>query len=154
MERGKLIIIPDERQIMQDVFSEEVRSNHLNEIQHFSDKYQLGYQFQPGDYQDAPCMIARDGHLVYKTVEDSSAAIFYLPQEITDRQITWMYDNKSEIEKYQISGGYAITNSDNETGFEAQEIETFNELFNLAIKRNFVYQMKGNDEENVRGKNR
>ena len=45
--RGKVVIIPDERQILADSFERDVYygEDHVEVYQEFSDKYRLGYSF-------------------------------------------------------------------------------------------------------------
>lgn len=44
-KRGKLYIIPDENQIIEEEFSRYVSKEHLEGLIEFSDKYKLGYDF-------------------------------------------------------------------------------------------------------------
>lgn len=109
MQRGRLFIVPDEEQILQGLFeySVEQGKSHTRGIQMFSDMYQLGFQFSEEDYQDAPCAIASIGHMVIKTDEDTSLAIFYLPERITDRQNNWIQMNESLFRTYVQVNAYS-----------------------------------------------
>jgi sugar phosphate isomerase/epimerase len=146
---GSIYIIPDEEKILQEEFHRKVISNHLDCLKEFSDTYKLGYKFRIEEYQDAPCFIARDGHLVIKEVNDSGLVVCYLPINITDRQITWMQDHKQFIENHKLIGAFLIddmknpTNSNHVTGFE--------NVMKEVVKRNMLYNRKEVDE-NVRKK--
>ncbi len=109
IHRGKLFIIPDEEQILQGLFeySVEQGKSHTKGIQVFSDMYQLGYQFSEEDYQEAPCLIASMGHMVMKTDDDTSLAIFYLPERITERQNNWIYENQPMLNTYVHVNAYS-----------------------------------------------
>ena len=86
--RGKLIVIPNEEEILQEIFERNVRQgeSHTKYLQEFSDTFMLGLHFEESDYQEAPCSIAELGHMVIKIEEDASLVVFYLPERVTDRQ--------------------------------------------------------------------
>ncbi|MDE5587241.1 MAG: hypothetical protein K2I72_02590 [Bacilli bacterium] len=75
--RGRLIVIPDEEQILQEIFERQVKQgeSHTKYLQEFSDIFELGYHFEEDDYQKAPCDIAAAGHMVIKIEEDVSLVI-------------------------------------------------------------------------------
>ena len=100
--RGKLIIIPNENEILQMGFEREIEEgkSHTTRIQEFSDIYNLGFQFTEEDYQTAPCDIAALGHLVIKTEDEVSLVVLYMPERITDRQYNWLYQNKEMLNSY------------------------------------------------------
>ena len=81
MYRGSVIIIPSEEKIEDDYFEEYIDMNHLEGFQKFSDKYNLGFKFVDYDYQEAPIRIAKDGHLVVKTIKDMDVAIKGMEEE-------------------------------------------------------------------------
>lgn len=144
MERGKVIIIPDENKILQDYYEKSIVSSHLEAYQDFSDKFKLGYNFTPSDYQTAPITIAEDGHLSVKTVEDNKAVlVIYVPRVITDRQINWYYKNVDTFNKYSVVGAFAVDIK--------EPIEDLNDINKLINKRNMLYERK-EDDVNVRQK--
>lgn len=118
--RGKVWIIPDEGQIIQPLFERDVAlgENHTKKIQEFSDMYQLGFQFKPDDYQEAPCQIAELGHLVVKSEDPSGLVIFYLPETITDRELEWFYQNEMMLSRYNVIGAYNLQKTDGEVKWE------------------------------------
>lgn len=138
MRYGQLFIIPNENQILGGVFQREVKSNHLVEIQHFVDYYHLGYQFQGNEYHDAPCRLARDGHLVIKTVEDSGNFICYIPEVVTDDQSMWFYQNRELMKKYFMCGAYCVKGD--KENYQMEEVEGFDNIMELIQKRNILYQ--------------
>lgn len=100
--RGKLWIIPNEEEILQEVFNRNVEEgkSHTTRIQEFSDVYNLGFKFNEEDYQTAPCEIANLGHMVIKSEDEVSLVVCYLPKKITDRQYNWLYQNKEMLSRY------------------------------------------------------
>jgi len=108
--RGKLIVIPNEEEILQEIFERNVRQgeNHTKYLQEFSDYFMLGLHFKESDYQGAPCSIAELGHMVIKIEEDASFAIFYLPERITDRQYQYIYNHQIELGKYIEVSGFSL----------------------------------------------
>jgi len=100
--RGKLFIIPNEDEILQEVFERKVEEgkSHTTRIQEFSDIYKLGFDFTEEDYQTAPCNIAALGHLVIKTEDEVSLVVCYVPERITDKQYNWLYQNKEMLNSY------------------------------------------------------
>ena len=49
-ERGNVIIIPDENQILTREYKKEIFQNHLEAFIAFADKFKLGYHFSNDDY--------------------------------------------------------------------------------------------------------
>jgi hypothetical protein len=146
---GSIFIIPDEEKIIQEEFNRRVISNHLDCLREFSDTFNLGYNFTDDDYQDAPCYLARDGHLVIKEVSDSGLIVCYLPKKVTDRQITWMHTYREFIKNHKLIGAFLIDNNDDLSNFN--HITGFHEVMSEANKRNMLYNRK-ELEENVRKK--
>ena len=142
MERGKVIIIPNENKILADYYEKNISMNHLEAYQEFSDKYKLGYHFRVEDYQNAPIVIAKEGHMSFKTTEESNLLIIYLPQTITSRQIEWFYKNK---EKYssQTIGAFSI---------EKDSIKTLKNMLEIekVINKKYMLYERKEEEENVR----
>lgn len=110
MKKGSVYIIPNDN-ILEDSFFCEVIKEHLEGFQAFADRYQLGYHFIPTDYQDAPCLLALDGHLVVRIEEQSSSMIFYIPSEVSDRQIMWLQQHRDMTLNYTTVGGYSLDKS-------------------------------------------
>ena len=148
MKRGKVYIIPNEDQIIEDCFYREIGSSHLRAIQEFSDKYRLGYQFHEEDYQNAPCQVAMDGHLIIKTEEDASLAVAYIPEEITDRQSLWLYDHQRQLSKYGMIVGYEL--SKEESNYKLFHLHGLDEIMKSTNKKNFIYHKR--KEQNYVGK--
>lgn len=113
--RGRLIVVPNEEQILQESFEWQVKQekSHTFGLQKFSDTYNLGYQFEEDDYHQAPCDIAESGHMVIKTDEDASLVIFYLPERVTDRQYNYIYNHQSELSSYMQVNGYSLRVEEN-----------------------------------------
>jgi len=113
MKRGNLIIIPDENQILSPIFSEDIigKDAHNNGIEKFIKKYypNTPIQIDLNDYNGAPCEIAKMNHLVVKTEDTVSLVIIYLPGIITDRQITWLMEQRLIFEQYQTCVGLSET---------------------------------------------
>ena len=126
MKRGKVYIIPNEDQIIEDCFYREIGSSHLRAIQEFSDKYRLGYQFHEEDYQNAPCQVAMDGSL----------AVAYIPEEITDRQSLWLYDHQRELSKYGMIVGYELFKE--ESNYKLFHLHGLDEIMKSTNKKNFI----------------
>ena len=116
--RGKVVIIPDERQILADSFGRDVfyGEDHIEVYQEFSDKYQLGYSFSKDDSQYASLEIARLGHFSYKTENDARIIIFYLPKEITDQQLNFFETHQYEFCSWNMIGAYSLSEDNNEQG--------------------------------------
>lgn len=114
--RGKVEIIPDERQVMADYFGREVYygEDHVVVYQEFSDKYSLGFHFARDDSQQASLEIAQAGHFSYKTENDSSILIFYLPNEITNRQLEFFMQHTYEFNCWKMIGAFSIENTNGE----------------------------------------
>ena len=137
--RGKLIIIPNEDEILQMGFERDVESgkSHTSRIQEFSDIYNLGFQFTEEDYQTAPCDIAALGHLVIKTEDEVSLVVCYMPERITDRQYSWLYQNKEMLNHYtQVSAN--SLQSINEDGVCWKRLHGVEEMMNEAGKKNLI----------------
>lgn len=132
--RGKLWIIPNEDEILQESFERNVESgkSHTYRMQEFSDIYQLGFKFSEDDYQEAPCEIAALGHLVVKSEDEVSLVICYLPERITDRQCNWLYDNQNMLSKYMQVNGYSLNDN------EWNKIHGIDQIMMDAAKKNLL----------------
>lgn len=137
--RGKLWIIPNESQILQEVFERDIikGENYIRYIQEFSDIYQLGFTFQETDYQLAPCEIALLSHMVIKSEDEMSLAICYLPEKITDRQYNWLYLNSNMLNKYIQINGYSLQTAD-EDGICFKKVHGMEEIMKEAKKKSRV----------------
>ncbi len=133
--RGKLIVIPDEEQILQEIFERQVKQgeSHTKYLQEFSDIYMLGYHFEEEDYQKAPCDIAEAGHMVIKTEDDASLVICYLPKKITDRQYLYLYDHQVELSQYGQVNGYSLKR---EEGIEWEKVHGIGEIIQESRVKN------------------
>lgn len=119
------------------MFSREVISGHLEGIQEFCDIYQLDYHFNKDEYQEAPCILAKDGHVVVKTVDRSGILICYLPEVITDNQNMWFYENNHFFPNYSIIGGFQIRLSDEE--YVVEELHSMNLVMKQVNRGNLLY---------------
>lgn len=142
MKKGYVYIIPDENQILNDCFLEEVYPSHLKGIQKFCDMYQLGYQFEESQYNDAPCILSLDGHMVIKTLEDISIAIFYLPEFVTDRQAMWFFQHQNQFSHYQLIQAAIISGDKNH--IQKKSIHGLTEVQKYVSQSNFAYSKKNN----------
>ena len=130
LNRGKLWIVPNEEEIIQPLFFEDVygEESHLKAIQDFSDKYNLGFSFTPNDSQQAPIDIAERGHLIIKSDEDNKLLFFYIPKKITDRQLEYFSNNEIDFSnKYSKIGCFSL---------EDEGIEVKNGI--LEIKKDII----------------
>lgn len=134
INRGKLWIIPNEEEIIQNVFVQNIESgkSHTQCIQEFSDIYQLDFKFGEEDYQTAPCVIASSGHMVIKSEDEVSLVICYLPEKVTDRQYNWLYQNKNMLDKYIQVNGFSLYNA------RLQKIHGTDQIMIEARKKNLL----------------
>ena len=141
INRGKVIIIPNEDEILLDKFERDVEmgKSHTYRIQEFSDMFMLGYHFTEEDYQLAPCEIASQGHLVIKMLEEGSIAIVYLSEIITDRQYQWLYSNVETLSKYIVIDAFSLTYDDQNLPVW-EEVEGLNEIMMNARMKNMLYK--------------
>lgn len=139
--RGKLIIVPNEDEILLDKFEKyvEIGKSHTYRIQEFSDMFMLGFNFIEEDYQTAPCEIAAKGHLVIKIAEEESITILYLPEVITDRQYEWLYNNIEELTKYIMVNSFSLTYSDENIPVW-ERIRGLNEIIAKSREKNLLYK--------------
>lgn len=135
-ERGKVTIIPDENQILVDEYTKDINKNHLEAFIDFSNKFNLGYSFTNNDYQYAPEQLARDGHLILKTIDGQKTAIFYIPKVVTDRQVEWFEYNKFDFLHADLIGAFSI-NGDEE---ESEQIYGLAEINKEIKRKNILYR--------------
>ncbi len=139
MEYGDLYIVPDENKFLVKVFHKKISNSHLMGIQEFSDCYKLGYHFKNEDYQEAPCLLAKDGFLVAKTVDNAGILIFYVPEFISDNQCMWYNENIHLFSKYSMLGAYIIRNSENGYQIDEREDMDLSQLFKMMNQKNIMY---------------
>lgn len=139
MEYGELYIVPDENKILGNVFHKKISNNHLMGIQEFSDKYKLGYHFEKGEYQEAPCILARDGMLVAKTVDSAGILIFYIPEIISDNQCMWYRENMMLFSKYSTIGAYFVKDTENGYHIDEKSDMNVNQLYLILNQKNMLY---------------
>ena len=137
--RGKLWIIPNEEEILQECFEREIKDgySHTCYMQEFSDIYQLGFKFKEDDYQLAPCEIAMLRHMVVKSEDEVSLVVFYLPERITDRQYNWLYQNSDMLSKYIQVNGNSLCIAD-EDGICWKKVHGIEEMMKEARKKNLL----------------
>ena len=135
MKIGKVVIIPDEEQILNDKFEFDVmdEKGHVMAYQEFSDKYKLGFRFSLDDSQQASLSIASIGHFTYKTKDNAGLLVFYLPQDITERQLTYFKNNFFDFSKYKMIGAYSLIEVDDKV--VSKEVEGLNNINQEMIKK-------------------
>lgn len=139
MEYGELYIVPDENKFLVEIFHKKISNSHLMGIQEFSDCYKLGYHFKKEDYQEAPCLLAKDGFLVAKTVESAGILIFYVPEFISDNQCMWYSENMRTFSKYSTICVYVIRGSDKGYCIDEREDMDLSQLFKMMNQKNIMY---------------
>lgn len=149
MEYGSLYIIPDENKILGDCFYRKVSFGHIEGINEFVNLNCLGYQFGDSDYQEAPCVLALDGHLIVKTVEDSDLAVIYMPEYITDNQNMWLFEHRDLLGKYSMLGAYCVKKSDD--SYTTEKIHGLDEVIQRANRNNLLYNQMNKKETVKRG---
>ena len=140
MLKGKVVIIPDEDQILQDEFVEEILEgdNHVSAYQKFSIDNNLGLIFGEDEGHMAALETADLGHFNYKTFEDLGIITFYIPKKVTNRQLDYFTTHKSDYEDYGTIGGYTIRKMDD--NIFTDEIYGVDEIEQEMIKRNKAYE--------------
>ncbi len=142
MERGTVYIIPNENIIPGDYFKMRVVRDHLEAMNEFSRKYNLNYNFKTDEYQDAPCILASDGNLIAKTIDEYKDVIFYIPKIVTDNQNMWFYQMLNEFGNYNYVGAFLINDSN------IDKIAGVNEILQEVNKR--CMKQKKEEFRNVR----
>lgn len=115
--RGKVVIVPDERQILADSFSEDIpyALDHAMAYQDFSDKYNLGLNLSNDSSQAASLQVTQLGHFSYKTEDNSNIIIFYLPEVITDQQMGYFDNHRMDFMKYDLIGAFSLNGEEQES---------------------------------------
>lgn len=147
---GRVIIVPDEEQIKDDLFEEIIvgNENHVDRYQDFSDKYHLGYKFSKDDFLVAPLTMASLGHFCYNTVELIDSIIIDIPKAVTKRQYNYFVNNKEMILKYFEKKATIIKNRDG--NLITEELDDFDLIEKEVNKRYEEYKKKGEDIGHVR----
>ena len=147
---GRVIIVPDEEQIKDDLFEEIIvgNENHVDRYQDFSDKYHLGYNFSENDSYIAPLTMASLGHFCYNTAESISNILMYIPEVVTKRQYDYFVNNKEMILKYVGRKATVVKNIDG--NFITEELDDFDLIEKEVNKRYEEYKKKSEEKGHVR----
>ena len=147
--RRKVVIIPDERQILADSFERDVYygEDHVEVYQEFSDKYRLGYSFLKDDSQHASLEIARLGHFSYKTENDAGIIIFYLPKEITDQQLNYFETHQYDFFSWNMVGAYSFSEDNDE-----KEVVSLKGLSTILQTMRVKNQLFHSNQVNLKGR--
>ena len=103
MKRGKVVIIPDEEQILEDKFEQDILDDeyHVKGYQKFSDDNNLGLNFRDDESHRAGLSIAELGHFNYKTEDDGMHIVEsrkgFLP--LKNMLPIWIDEKMKEYEK-------------------------------------------------------
>ena len=135
-ERGRVIIVPGDS-LDCPYYDQNVVMNHLEAFQDFSDKYQLGFHFQPDEYQRAPILLANLGHLVVRTVNDLGSVIFYLPRKVNDRQKAFFDENRFMFLDYSYLGAFLVDSCDEKL---IGQVEGSPQVLEEVFKRHKLYK--------------
>ena len=91
-------------------------------------------------------MLAEMGHLIIKSADKVSQLIFYLPKEITTRQIEYLMTHQMEFMNYQKIGDYSMKIiEDGEIVWK--NLHGIEEVMREVKIKNSIYERKS--EENV-----
>ena len=150
LEEGRVIIVPDEEQIKDDLFEGIIvgNKNHVDRYQDFSNKYNLGYDFSENDSYIAPLTMASLGHFCYNTAESISNILMYIPEVVTKRQYDYFVNNKEMILKYVDTKATAVKKRDGNLIIEA--LDDFDLIEKEVNKRYEEYKKKGEEIGHVR----
>ena len=150
LEEGRVIIVPDEEQIKDDLFDDIIvgNENHVDRYQDFSDKYHLGYKFSENDSYIAPLTMASLGHFCYNTAESISNILMYIPEVVTKRQYDYFVNNKEMILKYVDRKVTAVKKRDGNLIIEA--LDDFDLIEKEVNKRYEEYKKKSEEKGHVR----
>ena len=131
-----MFIIPNEDRFDDcKEYTDNAISNHMEVYQKFSDDFNLGYEFKEDEYHDSSIQIALDGHFSVKIVEDMTF-IAFIPRVVTNNQLEWFLNNKSQYYDYQYIGGYAITG---ETILDVESVHGMEKMEEIMKERNTNY---------------
>lgn len=150
LEEGRVIIVPDEEQIKDDLFEGIIvgNKNHVDRYQDFSNKYNLGYDFSENDSYIAPLTMASLGHFCYNTAESISSILMYIPEVVTKRQYDYFVNNREMILKYVDKKATAVKKRDG--NLVTEELDDL-DLIEKEVKNRFEeYKKKSEDKGHVR----
>ena len=150
LEEGRVIIVPDEEQIKDDLFEGIIvgNKNHVDRYQDFSNKYNLGYDFSENDSYIAPLTMASLGHFCYNTAESISNILMYIPEVVTKRQYDYFVNNREMILKYVDKKATAVKKRDG--NLVTEELDDL-DLIEKEVKNRFEeYKKKSEDKGHVR----
>ena len=147
---GRVIIVPDEEQIKDDVFEKIIvgNENHVDRYQDFSDKYHLGYEFSDNDSYIAPLTMASIGHFCYNTAESISNILMYIPEVVTERQYNYFVNNREMILNYVDKKATAVKDRDGNLVIET--LDDFDLIEKEVNKRYGKYKRSKEDNGHVR----
>lgn len=138
IKKGKVIIIPDDDKISDDYFEEEVIYDHVDAFNDFSKTFNLGYNFTYDDFQNAPVALAKEGHLVIKTLDDLEMSDIYIPNVVTDRQFEWFTSVGENMLKDMYPEAYSVYDNSN-----SKILMGINDIKNEIAKKNMLYMKEG-----------
>ena len=136
--KGRVIIIPDEGKIDDDYFEEAVTNDHVDAFNDFSKAFNLGYYFTYDDFQNAPVALAKEGHLVIKTLDDLELSDIYIPEVITDRQFEWFTNIGYAMLKDMYPEAYSVYDNTN-----SKILMGIDDIKNEIAKKNMLYVKEG-----------
>ena len=135
LEEGRVIIVPDEEQIKDDLFEGIIvgNKNHVDRYQDFSNKYNLGYDFSENDSYIAPLTMASLGHFCYNIAESIDTILMY---------------NREMILKYVDKKATAVKKRDG--NLVTEELDGL-DLIEKEVKNRYEeYKKKSEDKGHVR----
>lgn len=149
-EVGRVIIVPDEEQIKDDVFEKIIvgNENHVDRYQDFSYEYNLGYEFSDNDSYIAPLTMASIGHFCYNTAESISNILIYIPGVVTERQYNYFVNNREMILNYVDKKATAVKDRDGNLVIET--LDDFDLIEKEVNKRYGKYKKLKEDNGHVR----
>lgn len=136
--KGRVIIIPSEDKIDKEYFEEAVTNDHVDAFNDFSKKFNLGYHFTYDDFQNAPVALAKEGHLVIKTLDDLELSDIYIPEVITDRQFEWFTNIGYAMLKDMYPEAYSVYDNTN-----SKILMGIDDIKNEIAKKNMLYVKEG-----------
>ncbi len=150
MIRGKLWIVTDENQILKSLFYKEIPMgvSHNQGIKEFVNENKLEIVVREDDYHEAPCIMAELGHIVIKSEDSIKQLIFYIPENITDRQLEWFLLNQAKLSDYIQIGAYSLHKTENQK-IEWKKLHGMNEIMVELNRKNLKNAIK-KENSNVR----
>ena len=83
------------------------RYGHLAIYQDFVRKYDSKLTYCSDDKYDAVLRLTKLGYLSYKTISNS-LLVFYIPDSVTDDQLTYFEDHLEKFKNWETVGAYSI----------------------------------------------